>query len=89
MLFRHYLTVGYWLVSIHLKATVPLTAASLAQTIERFETVKSAEFLVGWVYLASDPLWQIPDKLWLDIQQRVRTLAPVFARLVQNTAAVR
>ena len=71
------------------KATVPLTAASLAQTIERFETVKSAEFLVGWVYLASDPLWQTPDKLLLDIQQRVRTLAPVFARLVQNTAAVR
>ncbi|MDN6712153.1 MAG: DUF1054 domain-containing protein, partial [Lacticaseibacillus paracasei] len=38
----------------------------------------------GKVYLADDPIWADPVRLWQDIQQRVVALKPMFDQLVQN-----
>jgi uncharacterized protein YktB (UPF0637 family) len=66
------------------KAMLPLTSANLATVRARFQTIKKAEFLLGKVYLADDPIWADPVRLWQDIQQRVVALKPMFDQLVQN-----
>ena len=66
------------------KAMLPLTSANLATVGARFQTIKKAEFLLGKVYLADDPIWADPVRLWQDIQQRVVALKPMFDQLVQN-----
>ena len=71
------------------KATVALSPTVLTQKVTRFETVKNAEFLIGQVYLAEDPIWTTPDDLWTEIQERVTELAPILDQLVQNVRLIR
>lgn len=79
---------GQWLLADdHTnKATVTLNPPALKQKITRFDTIKNAEFLIGQVYLAEDPIWTTPDGLWEEIQRRVTLLAPILDQLVQNVA---
>ena len=80
---------GQWLIADDhtAKAAVALSPTALTKKIARFETVKNAEFLIGQVYLADDPIWTTPDVLWTEIQGRVAELAPILDQLVQNVAA--
>ncbi|KAB1968374.1 DUF1054 family protein [Lacticaseibacillus casei] len=80
---------GHWLIADDhtAKAAVALSPTALTKKIARFETVKNAEFLIGQVYLADDPIWTTPDVLWTEIQERVAELTPILDQLVQNVAA--
>ncbi|BAN74219.1 DUF1054 domain-containing protein [Lacticaseibacillus casei] len=80
---------GQWLMADdHTnKATVTLNLPALKQKITRFDTIKNAEFLIGQVYLAGDPIWTTPDVLWAEIQGCVADLAPILDQLVRNVAA--
>ncbi|QVI35678.1 DUF1054 family protein [Lacticaseibacillus chiayiensis] len=80
---------GQWLIADDhtTKATIALSPTTLTQKITRFETVKNAEFLIGQVYVAKDPIWTTPDVLWTQIQRRIADLAAILDQLVQNVAA--
>lgn len=60
----------------------PLTQANLLAQTTRYETVKRGEWLLGKTYLQSDPLWQDPDALWLEITARFKALLPIYQQLI-------
>lgn len=64
------------------KEVLPLTLPNFDRVVQRYQTTKAGEFLVGKTYLRSDPLFEEPDELWADIEERVVRLAPVFKTLL-------
>ncbi|WP_262316286.1 DUF1054 domain-containing protein [Lacticaseibacillus parakribbianus] len=64
------------------KAVLPLNEANFDRLATRFETTAKAEFLIGQTYLLTDPLFDAPDELWADIQERVVALAPLYRALL-------
>lgn len=62
---------------------VPLTPANLSAQTARYQSVKCGEWLIGKTYLRTDPLWQTPEALWLDILARFDQLLPLYKQSLQ------
>ncbi|WP_125711269.1 DUF1054 family protein [Lacticaseibacillus porcinae] len=58
-----------------------LTPAHLTLQNDRYQTVKRGEWLVGKTYLRTDPLWQTPEALWVDIVEHFDQLLPIYRHL--------
>ncbi|WP_461213668.1 DUF1054 family protein [Lacticaseibacillus sp. GG6-2] len=60
------------------------SSAALVDQTTQFNSRKKAEWLIGKTYVRTDPLWQTPDALWLDIQRRFSAMMPVYQELGQE-----
>ncbi|MFD1319447.1 DUF1054 family protein [Loigolactobacillus zhaoyuanensis] len=82
------LPVGQWQLSgNHMaKPIQPLNAANLAAQTQRFIDVKKGEWLLGKVWLKTDPIFQTSGAVEVEIKQSIKQLTPLYRYLL---AAIR